>query len=167
MTAMTIDPRALRSTLGRFCTGVTVVSTVDEEGVHAMTANAFTSVSLDPPLVLVSIDNRARMHTKLPSTRRYGVSVLASEQERLALHFAGRPDATLQDPFAWEEDVPVVRDAIAHFACDLFAAHEAGDHTLFLGQVRAYHARSGAPLLFHSGEFTRVANDPSIASWGW
>lgn len=167
MTTTTIDHRELRATLGRFATGVTVVSTEDGEGVHAMTANAFTSVSMEPPLVLVSVDNRARMHTKLPSTKRYGVSVLGVEQERLAMHFAGRPDDEQPDPFVREGDVPVVRDAIAHFACDLFAAHPAGDHTLYVGQVRAFKARVGHPLLFHSGSFTRVANDPTLTSWGW
>jgi flavin reductase (DIM6/NTAB) family NADH-FMN oxidoreductase RutF len=165
MSAM--DARALRTTLGRFATGVTIVSTAGPDGVHAMTANAFTAVSLDPPLVLVSVDNRTRMHRLLPDTRRYGVSVLAAEQERLAMHFAGRPMPDQGDPFVWECDVPVVKDAIAHFACDSYADHEAGDHTLYLGQVRAFHARSGRPLVFHAGEFTCVANEPVITSWGW
>ena len=72
-----ITPNQMRSMLGRFCTGVTVVSTANEQGeIHAMTANAFTSVSLDPPLVLVSIDHRAHMHELLPQTGRFGVSVL-------------------------------------------------------------------------------------------
>ena len=102
-----------------------------------MTANAFTSVSLDPPLVLVSIDHRTRMHRMLPDTRRYGVSVLASDQERTAWHFAGRP---LRDPgelFEWTGDVAFVRGAIAHVGCSLHAEHEAGDHTLYLGRRRA------------------------------
>lgn len=162
-----LDGRRLRSTLGRFCTGVTVVSTADEDGVHAMTANAFTSVSLDPPIVLVSIDHRARMHQKLPATRRYGVSVLASEQERLALHFAGRPDPRIESPFTWHGDVPIVTGAIAHFCCVSYAEHAAGDHTLHLGRVTAFDARPGEPLLFHAGAFARVANDPATASWGW
>jgi flavin reductase (DIM6/NTAB) family NADH-FMN oxidoreductase RutF len=162
-----IDRRGLRSTLGRFATGVTIVSTAGSDGIHAMTANAFTSVSLDPPLVLVSLDNRTRMHRMLPATRRYGVSVLAADQERLAMHFAGRPMPDHDDPFAWEGDVPVVRDAIAHFACESYAAHEAGDHTIYIGRVCGFQARPGHPLLFHSGEFTRVANEPLITSWGW
>jgi flavin reductase (DIM6/NTAB) family NADH-FMN oxidoreductase RutF len=162
-----LDARALRITLGRFATGVTIVSTASADGIHAMTANAFTSVSLDPPLVLVSVDNRTRMHQLLPGTRRYGVSVLAAEQERLAMHFAGRPMPGQQDPFLWECDVPVVKDAIAHFACDSYAEHAAGDHTLYIGQVRAFQARPGRPLVFHAGEFTCVANEPGITSWGW
>ncbi len=162
-----LDSRALRSTLGRFATGVTIVSTASADGIHAMTANAFTSVSLEPPLVLVSVDNRTRMHRLLPGTGRYGVSVLAAEQERLAMHFAGRPMPDHEDLFGWECDVPVVNDAIAHFVCDSYAQHPAGDHTLYIGQVRAFRARSGRPLVFHAGEFTGVANEPVITSWGW
>ncbi len=162
-----IDTRALRATLGRFATGVTIVSTAGADGIHAMTANAFTSVSLNPPLVLVSIDHRTRMHRLLPDTRRYGVSVLAADQERLAMHFAGRPMFDHDDPFAWLGDVPVVEGAIAHFACDAHAQHAAGDHTLYLGQVRAFKARPGRPLLFCSGEFAQMANEPVITSWGW
>lgn len=161
------DARRLRDTLGRFCTGVTVVSTVWDGAVHAMTANAFTSVSMQPPLVLVSIDNRTRMHGILPHSRRYGVSVLASDQERLALHFAGQRCTAQHDPFVSVDDIPVVRDAIAHFVCDSHAIHEAGDHTLYVGQVREFATRDGDPLLFHAGTFARVANDPMITSWGW
>jgi Flavin reductase like domain len=78
----------MRSTLGRFCTGVTVVTTADDTGaeIHAMTANAFTSVSLDPPLVLVCIDHRTRMHRLLPATQRYGVSVLGGPVAHKSAH---------------------------------------------------------------------------------
>src|SRR5436190_18031807 len=131
---ITIEPVVMRANLGRFCTGVTVVSTQVDDTVHAMTANAFTSVSLDPAIVLVSIDCRARMHTLLPRSGRYGVSVLGADQERVAMHFAGRP---MDDPGELFEvagsSVPLVRGAIAHVACKLFAEHPAGDHTLYLG----------------------------------
>jgi flavin reductase (DIM6/NTAB) family NADH-FMN oxidoreductase RutF len=164
-----IDPGAMRRTLGRFTTGVTVVTTARGSEVHAMTANAFTSVSLNPPLVLVSIDHRTRMHRMLPDTRRYGVSVLASDQERTAWHFAGRP---LRDPgelFEWAGDVAYVRGAIAHVGCSLHAAHEAGDHTLYLGRVEHLHSRPGEPLLFHRGAFGRVSPEEQVLahSWGW
>lgn len=84
-----IDPRHFRRTLGRFATGVTVVTVARPEGPHGMTANAFLSVSLDPPLVLVSVDRRARMHAYLAEATRYGVSILARDQEIAARHFAG------------------------------------------------------------------------------
>ena len=164
-----IEPVAMRRTLGRFTTGVTVVTTASGGVVHAMTANAFTSVSLDPPLVLVSVDRRTRMHALLPDTRRYGVSVLASDQERVASHFAGRP---LRDPgelFEWEGEVPFVRGAIAHVGCSLHAEHAAGDHTLYLGRVEHLDSRPGEPLVFHAGAFGRLSPEEQVLaySWGW
>jgi flavin reductase (DIM6/NTAB) family NADH-FMN oxidoreductase RutF len=163
-----IEPRRFRAALGRFATGVTVVTTARDGEVHAMTANAFTSVSLEPPLVLVSIDHRTRMHGLLPDTRHFGVSVLASDQERTAWHFAGRPMPDAADLFLWHGDIPLVRGAIAHVACTLYDAHEAGDHTLYLGEVQSIDDRPGTPLLFHGGEFGRMSPQPElIESWGW
>ncbi|MEA2228428.1 MAG: hypothetical protein QOF04_2058 [Solirubrobacteraceae bacterium] len=164
-----VDAGAMRQTLGRFTTGVTVVTTARGEDVHAMTANAFTSVSLDPPLVLVSVDHRTKMHKLLPDTRRYGVSVLSCDQERVAWHFAGRPLKEHGELFEWVGDVPLVAGAIAHVACSLHAAHEAGDHTLYLGHVEHLSSRPGDPLLFHGGVFGRMSQDDELLlqSWGW
>ena len=95
-----IDPTEFRRTLGRFATGVTVVSAYDEGGnPRGLTANAFMSVSLDPPLVLVSLDNRSRTKPVLERAGRYGVSVLAEEQRALSDHFAGRPQEGLEIAF--------------------------------------------------------------------
>ena len=163
-----IDARRFRSALGRFATGVTVVTTERDDEVHAMTANAFTSVSLDPPLVLVSIDRRARMHDLLPATRHFGVSVLGSDQERVAMHFAGRPMTEPGELFIWMGDVPVVKGAIAEVACSLYAEHPAGDHTLYLGEVMDIADRPGDPLLFHSGSFGKLSRELALAdTWGW
>ena len=164
-----IDPPTMRRTLGRFTTGVTVVTTAQGGDVHAMTANAFTSVSLQPPLVLVSVDHRTKMHRLLPDTRRYGVSVLGSHQERVAWHFAGRPLHDATDLFAWAGDVPFVRGAIAQVGCSLHAAHAAGDHTLYLGLVEHLNSEPGEPLLFHGGAFGRLSAEEQVLahSWGW
>jgi flavin reductase (DIM6/NTAB) family NADH-FMN oxidoreductase RutF len=164
----TVSADEMRRTLGRFCTGVTVVTTVDDGEVHAMTANAFTSVSLEPPLVLVSIAHRAKMHRLLPGTGHYGVSVLSSEQERTAWHFAGRPLADPGELFQWAAGVPLVRGAIAHVVCRLHAAHEAGDHTLYVGEVAHLGAQPGDPLIFHGGVFGRIGHEPEAGpTWGW
>jgi flavin reductase (DIM6/NTAB) family NADH-FMN oxidoreductase RutF len=152
----TVGADEMRRTLGRFCTGVTVVTTVHDGDVHAMTANAFVSVSLDPPLVLVSVDHRAKMHRVLSASERYGVSVLSSAQERLAWHFAGRPHPEPGELFEWADELPLVRGAIAHVACRLDAAHPAGDHTLYLGLVEHLVSRPGDPLLFHGGSFGKL-----------
>jgi flavin reductase (DIM6/NTAB) family NADH-FMN oxidoreductase RutF len=164
-----VSPAELRATLGRFATGVTVVSTERDGEVHAMTANAFTSVSLDPPLVLVSIDHRAKMHRLLPDTKRFGVSVLGCDQERVAWHFAGRPLPTPGELFVHDgDDVPLVAGAIAHVGCSLHACHQAGDHTLYLGLVEHLDSRPGEPLLFHRGEFGRVSpHEEPGPTWGW
>ena len=126
-------------------------------------------MSLDPPLVLVSIDHRTRMHRMLPDTRRYGVSVLASDQERTAWHFAGRP---LRDPgelFEWTGDVAFVRGAIAHVGCSLHAEHEAGDHTLYLGRVEHLHSARASRCSSTGARSaaSRRRSRCSPQSWGW
>lgn len=151
--ATQIDPRVFRSALGRFATGVTVVTTVHEGTEHGMTANAFTSVSLTPPLVLVSVDQRARMHTLLTSSERYGVSILSEAQVKVARHFAGRPLPDLSLQFVWQQGIPLITGAVAHLVCHVVDAHRAGDHTLFIGQVEYVDYREGAPLLFTAGAF--------------
>jgi flavin reductase (DIM6/NTAB) family NADH-FMN oxidoreductase RutF len=165
--ARSVDAQVMRSTLGRFCTGVTAVTTAIGDDVHAMTANAFTSVSLEPPLVLVSIDHRTKMHRLLPASARYGVSVLASDQESTAWHFAGRPMRDPGELFEWASGVPLVRGAIAHVGCSLYAQHEAGDHTLYLGLVEYLDSRPGDPLLFHGGGFERMVQQQLEQAWGW
>ena len=133
-----------------------------------MTAPVSPPVSLDSTLVLVSIVHRAKMHRLLPDTRRFGISVLGCEQERVAWHFAGRPLAAPGELFVHEGEVPLVRGAIAHVGCALHACHEAGDHTLYLGLVEHAESRPGEPLLFHRGEFGRVSPYPEAGpTWGW
>ena len=140
-----IDPTEFRRTLGRFATGVTVVSAYDEGGnPRGLTANAFMSVSLDPPLVLVSLDNRSRTKPVLERAGRYGVSVLAEEQRALSDHFAGRPQEGLE--IAFEERV--------------VAVYPGGDHTLFLGEVEYLSWREGRPLLYYAGRYGR------LGEWG-
>ena len=151
-----IDSRQFRNALGRFASGVTVVTTRYEERPHAMTANAFVSVSLSPPLVLVSVDNRATMHGLLPLTGRYGVSVLAEDQEILSNHFAGRVVEGLHVRFIERLGLPLLEGAVAHFVVRVIDAHAAGDHTLFIGEVEHFEARDGRPLLFYSGKYQQM-----------
>ncbi|WP_243095095.1 flavin reductase family protein [Thermus thalpophilus] len=148
-----LDPRLFRQTLGRFATGVTVVSVRTGEGVHGMTANAFLSVSLDPPLVLVSVDRRARTHGLLLEAGRYGVSVLAEGQRDLSDHFAGRGVGEAQP--VWREvlGVPLLEGALAHVVARVVEAHPAGDHTLFIGEVEHLGYGEGRPLLFFGGRY--------------
>jgi flavin reductase (DIM6/NTAB) family NADH-FMN oxidoreductase RutF len=150
------DARHFRNALGRFASGVTVVTTRDSERVHGMTANAFVSVSLDPPLILISVDNRAAMNTLLPTTRYFGISVLAEGQDALSNHFAGRLQEGLDVPFVEKHDVPVIEGAVAHFVARVVDVHPAGDHTLYVGHVEYYEFADHKPLLFHGGRYHRL-----------
>jgi flavin reductase (DIM6/NTAB) family NADH-FMN oxidoreductase RutF len=144
--------RELRRVMGRFATGVTVVTTVERDTIHGMTANSFLSVSLRPPLVLVSL-GRCRMNEMLCRTERYGVSILGHDQEHLAAHFAAQKPSPVAPSFTWENGVPLLDGALAHVVCQVVDSHRAGDHVLWIGQVEHLHHREGEPLLFYTGRF--------------
>ena len=147
-----IEPRAFRDTLGRFATGVTVVTTEVGGRTRGITVNAFLSLSLEPPLIGISIDRRAGAHETLRQGGRFGVSVLHENQARTSDHFAGRPDMPVP---ALERlaEVPVVEGAIAQLACRIVQTVPVGDHTLFVSEVEAVAAAEGPPLLFYRGRY--------------
>jgi flavin reductase (DIM6/NTAB) family NADH-FMN oxidoreductase RutF len=145
----------LRACLSRFATGVTVVTMVDGERPHGITVSAFTSVSLDPPLVLVSINKAAHAH-ELLAKQPFAVNVLRAEQEGVARHFAGktRPNLAVQ----WEhgELVPCLRSALATVECEPWAAYDGGDHTLYLGRVAAFRHAEGSALGWFESRFMPI-----------
>lgn len=148
----------LRGSLGRFATGVAVVTfdAVDDEGGgrrQGITVNSFTSVSMEPPLVLVAIQRTVRSHDRLFG-RPFAINVLGAEQRDVALHFAGRPAV---DP-AWIEggSAPRLAGALSYFSCVPWATYDGGDHTLFLGEVQEFDYRSGDALGFVHGQFCTI-----------
>jgi flavin reductase (DIM6/NTAB) family NADH-FMN oxidoreductase RutF len=155
-----VDPErelaaALRSALGRFATGVAVVTCDSEEGRRGATVNSFTSVSLRPALILVSIAKSAKAHAALQG-RPFAVNVLGAEQEALARRFAGAP-SELAVP--WEEGThaPRLRGVLAYLECTPWRDYDGGDHTLFLGEVADFAYRGGDALGYHAGRFITVA----------
>ncbi|HEV8565085.1 MAG TPA: flavin reductase [Actinomycetota bacterium] len=152
------DPAiAFRRTLGMFATGVTIVTTQAGDQVHGMTANAFMSVSLRPPLILISVDKRARMNALLRDGVRFGVSVLSNDQRELSDRFAGRalggpPEAG----FLVIHDTPLVEGALAHLVARTERSYWGGDHSLFLGRVEYARYGEGTPLLFHGGQYEQL-----------
>jgi flavin reductase (DIM6/NTAB) family NADH-FMN oxidoreductase RutF len=158
------DPAiAFRRTLGMFATGVTVITTRADAQVHGMTANAFMSVSLAPPLVLVSVDRRTRMLSLLHEGSRFGVNVLEAGQAGLSDRFAGRTGHDLPEPtFAVARDTPLVEGALAHLVARVVRSYWGGDHSLFLGQVEYAWYGEGRPLLFHGGRYERLPDDPRV-----
>lgn len=157
------DPAlAFRRTLGMFATGVTVLTTRHGEQVHGMTANAFMSVSLQPPLVLISIDRRARLCAMLHEGTRFGVSVLAEGQVDLSNHFARRGHDDVEPRFEMVRDTPLVEGALAHVVARVARSYWGGDHSLFLGHVEYARYGEGSPLLFHGGRYERIVADPEL-----
>ena len=154
---------ALRDIMARFATGVTVLSAPGTCG-HAMTANAFTSVSLDPPLVLCCVARPARFHESVLCARSFGVSVLAADQQDVAGYFADkrRPQGLAQfDAVDWvagpHTGSPLLVGALAWLECSLVKVHDGGDHSIFVGQVLSSSRSADAKaLLFYGGGYHHV-----------
>jgi|SRR6266700_5217129 len=157
-----IDAVTYRKALGLFASGVAVITTVDGGAIHGMTAHAFCSVSLNPPLVLICIDEKSPMHAILARSGFYGISVLGRNQEIFSRHFAGRPQEGLHVPFIWRKDCPLLESALVHLVCSVIRTCEAGDHTLYIGKVEYLHyADDHAPLLFYSGKYQALEEQSS------
>jgi len=155
-------PAAFRQLMGQFTTGVAVVSVVlgdgpDQTGVAAMTINSLVSVSLDPMLVSWSLQNSSSQFAAYARAERFAISILAEGQQSLARRYAARGSSALspEDFETGAHGLPVIAGALGHVACRRFALHEAGDHTLILGEVEAMAQTSpGArPLVFFGGRF--------------
>ncbi len=160
------DPAvAFRRTLGMFATGVTVITTAVGDQVHGMTANAFMSVSLEPPLVVISVDRRSKMHQLLYEGRHYGINVLADDQQALSDRFAGRLREGIDEPtFVQVRETPVVEGALAHLVARVVRSYWGGDHSLFLGRVEYARYGVGQPLLFHGGRYERMVGTTPVFS---
>ncbi len=151
-----------RRALGCFATGVTIITLDDNGEVHGMTANAFTSVSLDPPLVLVCVDHKARTHAHLHARKRFGVNVLAEGQRAVSDYYARaeRSHAEAEEAGAsfdrTPHGTPVLHDALAYLECRLETVYEAGDHSIFIAEVEDVVVCDGDPLLFFRGKYRNI-----------
>lgn len=152
-------PEYFRKVMGCFATGVTVVTAVVGDVARGMTANAFMSGSLAPPLVVISVANRATMHAHLSQAGAFGVSVLTSAQLDIASHFGGRRVEGLAVDFADVDGVPTVPGALATITALTEATYPCGDHTLFVGRIRSLSLARGVPLLFHGGRYASFIPD--------
>ncbi len=152
---MNIEQRAYRNTMGLFATGVTVITVDAGDTIHGMTANSLTSVSLDPLLLLVCVDRRARMANIIVEAGRFGVSILRADQEPISRHFAGRPDPELALSFTHLAGAPVLASSMAALACRVERVLDGGDHLIVLGQVEALHSDPDpvSPLLYFKGQY--------------
>jgi len=151
-----------RGSLSRFATGVAVVSFAQPGAARdggdiprGVTVNSFTSVSLDPPLILIALQRRVPSHDLLRG-RSFTVNVLGAEQRDLAVHFAGKPVPSLRPVWRQGEHAPRLAGSLCYFECTPWAEYDGGDHTLFLGEVQHFDYRDGDPLGFVNGQFTTI-----------
>lgn len=142
--------------MGHFATGVTVITCDKGGGKHGFTANSFTSVSLNPPLVLVSVDRKTKAFNFLRDNN-FTVNILRESQQDTAMHFAGRPQD--KPPFEWEksENGPRLRDSLAFIECEPWAEYDGGDHVLYVGKVRHFEYSVGNALGYFRGKFSTIA----------
>jgi len=156
-----MDTRELRNCLGRFATGVTVVTCDTDVGAHGFTVNSFTSVSLDPPLVLVSVDRKTKAFQFLKNNH-FTVNVLKDTQKDTAMHFAGRPQD--KRPFEWEKGIHCHRlqHSLAYIECEPWAEYDGGDHVLYIGKVVHFKYSDGDALGYYCGKFLTIDDGGSM-----
>jgi flavin reductase (DIM6/NTAB) family NADH-FMN oxidoreductase RutF len=155
---MEINERAFRTTMGLFATGVTVVSAQTSGEIHGMTANSVTSVSLDPLLLLVCVDRRARMAAAITEAGRFGVSILRDDQEAISRRFAGQPGPTVQPAFTPLGPAHRLEECIAAMACVTEQVFDGGDHMIVVGRVMALWQaeETSDPLLYFGGKYRQI-----------
>jgi flavin reductase len=163
---MALNSVDFRQAMGRFATGVTIVTVDLDSEVHGMTANAFASVSLDPMLVLVCVDHTTRTHAHLHAKKRFGINVLSQDQRAISEYYARteriHENAEVEAGARFERTphgTPVLQGALAYLECRLRSAEEAGDHTIFIAEVEDVVVREGEPLLFFRGKYRKVGEE--------
>lgn len=148
-----MDDRKFRTAMGSFPTGVTVITTELDGDVHGMTANAFMSLSLQPKLVVISVDEKASMLQKVQQSKKYAVNILAEDQKMLSMLFAGQLKKEVEIDFDRLAGLPVIPGARAQVTCDVVNQYTEGDHTLFIGKVTDIFVNDVRPLLFDQGKY--------------
>ena len=162
---MAFDPMLQRQIMGRFATGVTVVTTRYGDQISGMTANAVMSLSLDPPLIVVSVDCQSNMHGHLTQGQCYAINVLKHDQEDLSRRFAqpGPKDFSDLKLTVAETGAPIFVDALAYVDCRVVEVVPAGDHDMFIGEPLAGETYDGEPLIFYSGQYAQLEEAPTAS----
>ena len=157
---MAITRDEFRSALGRFASGVTIFTTrCDDNQPRGITVSAFSSVSLEPPLVLVCIDKRASVHDYLQEGRHFAVNILADDQEVISRRFASKDENRFQG-IGYKDGLtgaPLIDGALAHIECRIQHAYPGGDHTIVVGEVESVKIGEGKPLAYFRGGYVQLA----------
>ena len=155
-----MNPTDFRKICGQFATGVTVLTTTSNGEVHGITVNSFTSVSLDPPLILFCIDKKARFNTPLTAEKSLAINILSEEQQEISNRFAN-PSMTSEERFSGLQLLsdyanPVFDDNVGVLTAQLQKTHDGGDHWIYIAKVIEGQSFAGNPLLYYSGSYSRV-----------
>jgi flavin reductase (DIM6/NTAB) family NADH-FMN oxidoreductase RutF len=156
-----LDPKELRRLMGHFATGVTIITTKGADGTpYGLTANAFTSLSLDPPLCLVCVDRKAESFAHFYDSKVFTVNILTRAQEGLSNRFAksGGDKFTDVATVPGHHGAPLIAGALAHLECRITDTLEGGDHVIHVGRVEHFSIQPGDPLLFYQGRYRRLAD---------
>jgi flavin reductase (DIM6/NTAB) family NADH-FMN oxidoreductase RutF len=158
---MPIEKNELRQVMGHFATGVTVITTFNKAGqMHGLTANAFTSVSLEPPLLLISVDKKAESWPAFEESKVFTVNILADNQEALSRRFAVSGGNKFEG-VAYRigaNGAPILEGVLTYIECTLYAAYEGGDHSIYLGEIQQAEIREGKPLVFFRGGYRALGD---------
>jgi len=162
----TVDAKLFRSVMGLFTSGVTVVTYWADGKESGMTANSFISVSLDPPLVLISVKREGRFNNFVKKGDKYGITFLAESQENISSHFGGRFDEALEIPYLYEKDTPLIKGGLGHVVATTVDIHPAGDHLLYIAEIEYLApAEQSKPLVFFGGKYKQI--EAHSLGFGW
>ncbi|WP_047985237.1 flavin reductase family protein [Ornithinibacillus californiensis] len=154
-----MDERNFRNAMGKFATGITVVSMKYGNQIIAMTVNAFMSVSLSPKLIAISINQQASMHNKFASGKPIGISILTREQESLSSYLAKQLEEIEEIEFVNLNETPVLKGATAILACKIVDSIRAGDHTIFIAEVTEFAVSDEEPVIFYNGKYRKLVEE--------
>ena len=157
-----MDNHKFRNAMGKFATGVTVITTEHEGEIHGMTANAFMSVSLNPKLIVVSVGEKAQMLNKISESKKFAVNILSENQQELSMMFAGQMKEKKKINFDRLAGQPIINFTVAQIACEVVNTHVEGDHTLFIGKVIDINIGDDEPLLFFEGQYRAIEEKSSV-----
>lgn len=152
------DSKLFRQAMGRFATGITVVSAIDKlnEEVRGVTVNAFMSLSLDPCLISISLRNKASMTDHLKNNTHFGISVLAEDQQDYSMIFSNQLEVNEPVEFEYLDGTPVLPGSLVQLVCEKESEVVAGDHTIYIAKVNRIELKSGDPLIFYGGQYRKL-----------
>lgn len=158
-----IDDHTFRRAMGKFATGITVVTTEYDSEITGMTVNAFMSVSLQPKIIAVSIGDQASMYHILQKTKKFGVSILHNGQKDASMIFANQKEDNEQIAYTYQQGIPVLKDHLASIVCHVIKQTVAGDHIVFFGEVLQVSVKDQAPLLYFDSEYHTIQPKPKTS----